>query len=125
MQFLITLVIHSKFSFRLRMFRHIKSLSTSRPPVINFSEMKSSNQGSPALILRSTSHNIYKNLALEDWFYQNHNFEKNKILLFYKNAPCVVIGRHQNPWTEANIPYLRKNSIQIRTNSDYLVQILF
>ena len=95
------------------MFRHIKSLSTSRPPVINFSEMKSSNQGSPALILRSTSHNIYKNLALEDWFYQNHNFEKNKILLFYKNAPCVVIGRHQNPWTEANIPYLRKNSIEI------------
>ena len=66
-----------------------------------------SNQGSPALILRSTSQNIYKNLALEDWFYQNHNFEKNKILLFYKNGPSVVIGRHQNPWTEANIPYLR------------------
>ena len=75
--------------------------------------MKSSNQGSQALILRSTSQNIYKNLALEDWFYQNHNFEKNKILLFYKNEPCVVIGRHQNPWTEANIPYLRKNSIKI------------
>ena len=81
---------------------------------------KTSNQGSPALILRSTSQNIYKNLALEDWFYQNHNFEKNKILLFYKNAPCVVIGRHQNPWTEANIPYLRKNSIQIGWSSKHL-----
>ena len=96
------------------MFRHIKSLSTSRPPVINFSKRRSSNQGcGPAMVLRSTSQNIYKNLALEDWFYQNHNFEENKILLFYKNSPCVVIGRHQNPWTEANIPYLRKNSIKI------------
>jgi len=70
------------------------------------------------LIIRSTSNNIYRNLALEDWFYQHHNFEKSNILYFYRNTPCVVIGRHQNPWTEANVPYLRQNDIRLaRRNS--------
>ena len=68
---------------------------------------------SPPLILRSTSLSIYENLGLEDWLYQNHNFEESRVLLLYKNSPCVVIGRHQNPWTEANIPFLRENSIDI------------
>jgi len=94
----------------------LKSISKPRGPVSNFSTLKS--VIGQALILRSTSQNIYENLALEDWFYQHHNFQENKILLFYKNDPCVVIGRHQNPWTEANVPFLRKNSISIaRRNS--------
>jgi len=70
------------------------------------------------LLVRSTSNNIYRNLALEDWFYQHQNYEKSQILYFYRNTPCVVIGRHQNPWTEANVPFLRKNNINLaRRNS--------
>jgi len=70
------------------------------------------------LVLKSSSSDIYKNLALEDWFYQNHDLENCQILLFYRNDPCVVIGRHQNPWTEANVPYLRSNGIALaRRNS--------
>ena len=65
------------------------------------------------LLFRSTSNNIYRNLALEDWFYQHQNFEESQILYFYRNSPCVVIGRHQNPWTEANVPFLRKNHINL------------
>jgi len=39
-------------------------------------------------------------------------------LYFYRNTPCVVIGRHQNPWTEANVPFLRENNIKLaRRNS--------
>ena len=96
------------------MFKLLKSASPrGRGRGHNFSTLKSKSVDSKALILRSTSQNIYENLALEDWLYQNHNFKESKILLFYKNRPCVVIGRHQNPWTEANIPFLRNNSISI------------
>ena len=73
----------------------------------------SSSSSKPKLILRSTSNNIYRNLALEDWFYQNHKFSSSQILYFYRNTPCVVIGRHQNPWTEANVPFLRRHSIDL------------
>ena len=78
----------------------------------------STNTGPMKLVYKSSSSNIYKNLALEDWFYQKYNFEKSQILLFYRNDPCVVIGRHQNPWTEANVPFLRNNGILLaRRNS--------
>ncbi|CAB0044769.1 unnamed protein product [Trichogramma brassicae] len=50
----------------------------------------------------SQSTDIYTNLALEDWFYRNYDFSKHHILLLWKNDPCVVIGRHQNPWLECN-----------------------
>ena len=73
----------------------------------------SSSSSKPKLVLRSTSNNIYRNLALEDWFYQNHKFSSSQILYFYRNTPCVVIGRHQNPWTEANVPFLRRHSIDL------------
>ena len=65
------------------------------------------------MILRSTSECIHRNLALEDWFYQHHDFERSRILYLYRNRPCVVIGRHQNPWTEANVPHLRDQGIQL------------
>jgi len=29
------------------------------------------------------------------------------LLLIYRDSPCVVIGRNQNPWTEVNFPALR------------------
>lgn len=29
------------------------------------------------------------------------------LLLIYRDSPCVVIGRNQNPWTELNFPALR------------------
>jgi lipoyltransferase 1 len=35
------------------------------------------------------------------------------LLLLWRNDPCVVIGRHQNPWTEANVPFLRKSAISL------------
>ena len=73
----------------------------------------SSSSLKPKLVLRSTSNNIYRNLALEDWFYQNHKFSSSQVLYFYRNTPCVVIGRHQNPWTEANVPFLRRHCIDL------------
>lgn len=45
----------------------------------------------------SQSHNIFTNLALEDWLYRNFDFSKHHVLMLWSNDPCVVIGRHQNP----------------------------
>lgn len=66
----------------------------------------------------SQSNDVFTNLALEDWLYRNHDFDHKHLLLLWRNDPCVVIGRHQNPWTEANVPFLRDNSIDLaRRNS--------
>lgn len=54
----------------------------------------------------SQSKDIYTNLALEDWLYRNFDFNKHHVLMLWQNDPCVVIGRHQNPWIEANVPEL-------------------
>jgi hypothetical protein len=33
------------------------------------------------------------------------------LLLIYRDKPCVVIGRNQNPWKEVNFQALRRASI--------------
>ena len=74
---------------------------------------------SQIVVYRSLSTNIFVNLALEDWILQNTKFEGRRILLLWRNTPCVstmdifdnhkstifyfvfqvVIGRHQVPIT--------------------------
>lgn len=54
-------------------------------------------------VIISESHDIFTNLALEDWLYQNCDFTNHQILLLWRNTSCVVIGRHQNPWLESNL----------------------
>eukprot|EP00096_Caligus_rogercresseyi_P012728 TRINITY_DN5430_c0_g1_i1.p1 TRINITY_DN5430_c0_g1~~TRINITY_DN5430_c0_g1_i1.p1 ORF type:complete len:399 (-),score=82.02 TRINITY_DN5430_c0_g1_i1:74-1270(-) len=66
----------------------------------------------------SQSNDIFSNLALEDWLYRHHDFQHKHLLLLWRNSPCVVVGRHQNPWVEANVPFLRGNDIDLaRRNS--------
>lgn len=56
----------------------------------------------------SQSKDIYTNLALEDWLYRNFDFTNHHVLMLWQNDPCVVIGRHQNPWLESNMSQLSK-----------------
>ncbi|KAH8384590.1 hypothetical protein KR093_001802 [Drosophila rubida] len=66
----------------------------------------------------SQSHDIFTNLALEDWLYKNFDFGNHHVLLLWANDPCVVIGRHQNPFTEANVSRLMERGITLaRRNS--------
>merc|ERR1719402_409644 len=70
------------------------------------------------VVLVSNSSNIFTNLALEDWLYQFRKFDTQELLLLWRNDPCVVVGRHQNPWTEANVPFLRRTGVKLaRRNS--------
>ena len=64
-------------------------------------------------VLISTCRNIYYNLAFEDWLYENEDFSNRNLLMFWKSDPCIVIGRHQNPWAECNLPLCKENGITI------------
>jgi hypothetical protein len=86
----------------------------------------STGQGSEAVkdsdvvksVFISQSSDIFTNLALEDWLYRNFDFTNHHILLLWRNSPAVVIGRHQNPWLEANTAILAEHCIEIaRRNS--------
>lgn len=61
----------------------------------------------------SQSNDVFANLALEDWLYKNWSFERRNVLLLWRNSPCVVIGRHQNPQVEANLPYLESAGVPV------------
>lgn len=61
----------------------------------------------------SQSHDIFTNLALEEWFYRHSEFTNHHALLLWSNDPCVVVGRHQNPFGEANIARLQEAGIAV------------
>ncbi|XP_032674805.1 lipoyltransferase 1, mitochondrial-like [Odontomachus brunneus] len=66
----------------------------------------------------SQSMDIFTNLAWEDWFYRNYDFSNHHVLLLWRNDPCVVYGRHQNPWKECNVQAAEKRGIALaRRNS--------
>ncbi|XP_076437959.1 lipoyl amidotransferase LIPT1, mitochondrial-like [Babylonia areolata] len=66
----------------------------------------------------SHSQNIFENLALEEWLYENVGLEERDYLLMWRNTPAVVIGRHQNPWTECDVQAaLRKGIAVVRRSS--------
>lgn len=75
---------------------------------------------SPVLI--SSNNDVYTNLALEHWLYSNLEFNSNAqderafdhpIVLIWTDEPCVVMGRHQNPWIEATMGFLDKAGIKL------------
>lgn len=63
-------------------------------------------------IYLSQSNNIYFNLAFENWLFLEKLTDK-KILFLWQNAPCVVIGRAQNPWLECNLEAMKNDNIAI------------
>ncbi|CAL4168847.1 unnamed protein product [Meganyctiphanes norvegica] len=70
------------------------------------------------VVFISQSTNVHANLAFEDWMYRNWSFENRNVLFLWRNDPCVVIGRHQVPYVEANLPYLESAGVPVvRRNS--------
>ncbi|XP_056646874.1 lipoyltransferase 1, mitochondrial isoform X2 [Diorhabda sublineata] len=87
----------------------------------NKSYSTSTDQKIKKSVFISQSKDVYTNLALEDWMYRNFDFKNHHVLMLWQNNPCVVIGRHQNPWLEANVtelPYISEQGVQLaRRNS--------
>lgn len=66
----------------------------------------------------SQSYDIFTNLAIEDWIYRNYDLSNHHILMLWVNNPCVVVGRHQNPFSESNVSALKSAGIELaRRNS--------
>ncbi|WWC69572.1 uncharacterized protein I206_103515 [Kwoniella pini CBS 10737] len=60
----------------------------------------------------SESHDPWFNLSYEDWLLRNTPHEQ-PVLFLYRNFPCVVIGRNQNPWKETTPHHLREVGIPL------------
>jgi len=58
----------------------------------------------------SQSTDPFFNLSFEDWLFKEKPTQE-PLLLIYRDEPCVVIGRNQNPWKEVNFPALRRANI--------------
>ncbi|GMR49767.1 hypothetical protein PMAYCL1PPCAC_19962, partial [Pristionchus mayeri] len=65
-------------------------------------------------IVRSTSRCIYENLAYEEHLLRTHDPEKEgELLMMWSNRPAVVIGRHQNPWSEIALGEAAARSVAV------------
>jgi lipoate-protein ligase A len=109
---------------------------------------KSSSLTAKHSIYVSQSTDPYFNLSFEDWYVPRVGHvcgsgmsifwcrlfkekpTQEPLLLIYRDKPCVVIGRNQNPWKEVNFHALRRANIPfIRRRSGggtvYHVRLLF
>ncbi|XP_033973351.1 lipoyltransferase 1, mitochondrial [Trematomus bernacchii] len=68
---------------------------------------------SPGLVLLSLSTDVFQNLALEEWIDAHLDLQKLRLLMLWRNRPSVVIGRHQNPWMEADLPVMRRAGVPL------------
>lgn len=59
--------------------------------------------------LHSTSNDPYLNVALEDHLLNGHE----DVLLVCVNRPCVVIGKHQNPWRECDLAAMEADGVEL------------
>jgi len=63
-------------------------------------------------LLRSPSPDPVTNLAQEEQLFRSRQGEQGYILL-YRNSPCVVIGRNQNPWIECDVQWLTEQGLPL------------
>jgi len=63
------------------------------------------------LIVTTEKHDIYRNLALEEWLLGNA--PALPVLFLYVNDPCVVIGKNQNPWRECRLSLMEEEGVAL------------
>ncbi|XP_040887937.1 lipoyltransferase 1, mitochondrial [Toxotes jaculatrix] len=113
------MMLHLRRTSLLRGWSGVCRCQTGNQPSRNSSSSSTSSlfvapdSSSAGLVLHSQSTNVYQNLALEDWIDANVDLQQRSILLLWRNRPAVVIGRHQNPWTECNLPAMRRMGIPL------------
>jgi len=63
------------------------------------------------IIIDSTSTNAYFNIATEEFLLSK--FPTEDILLFYVNAPSIIVGKFQNTLAEINLDFVKANNINV------------
>ncbi|WP_412462555.1 lipoate--protein ligase [Halobacteriovorax sp. RT-2-6] len=61
------------------------------------------------------STNPYVNLAFEDYLFRKHQLDNSheQILILWKSAPSIVMGKFQNPWIECQVKKIRELGINL------------
>jgi lipoate---protein ligase len=62
------------------------------------------------LIIRRHNTDPWFNLATEEFVLKN--FEEDSFML-WRNAPSIIVGKHQNTLAEINLDYVKKNNIKV------------
>ena len=71
------------------------------------------NESSGSLALFSLSKNIYTNLAFENAIAESINSKPDlSVLLMWISEPCIVYGRHQNPWLECDVKHSGEEGVE-------------
>ncbi|KAI8645237.1 hypothetical protein BD408DRAFT_412031 [Parasitella parasitica] len=60
----------------------------------------------------STINDAYTNLAIEEYLLRETRPDRY-VLYLWRNKPCVVVGRNQNPFQECNLQFMRENNIPL------------
>jgi len=62
------------------------------------------------LIIKRHNTDPYFNLATEEYVLKN--FEEDSFML-WRNAPCIIVGKHQNTLAEINVEYVKQHNIPV------------
>lgn len=60
--------------------------------------------------IRQTGTDPWFNIASEEYILK---FLKESVVLLWINDPCVVIGKHQNPFAEVNFDFIKKHQLPV------------
>lgn len=60
----------------------------------------------------STINDAYTNLAIEEWLLRETKPDRY-ILYLWRNKPCVVVGRNQNPFQECNLRFMEEHNVPL------------
>ncbi len=61
-------------------------------------------------IFTAEHHDPWFNLATEDWLFKSFE-EDTHVLFLWRNKPCIVIGRFQNPWNECDLQAMERDGV--------------
>ena len=61
-------------------------------------------------VFTAEHHDPWFNLATEDWLFKNFP-DDHHVLFLWRNKPCIVIGRFQNPWNECDLTAMDRDGV--------------
>ena len=64
------------------------------------------------IYINSNSTSPYFNFALEEYLLTKKDLPEDKIFLFWRTSPTVMVGRYQNTYNEINEKYIKENNVE-------------
>ena len=64
------------------------------------------------IYINSNSTSPYFNFALEEYLLTKKDLPEDKIFLFWRTSPTVMVGRYQNTYNEINEKYIKENNVK-------------